>query len=234
MSKRQAQKPVAVVRPSRPTDAAPTAPIPLGRSLAIFAILMASLLVFWRLVLLKPALDFERGAIQACFRVLPLASSGSGELITLDPQNGDWVVHASLLHLPEREVTRQIAGAQDAGVRTQPVMLQCFSVCFPLFWAVTLAVWPGKEAWRILGIGTLALAIVSEVALILFVAYWTDRYFVVAASRGGEFFLQLVGYCALNVIPYATPLIMAVWLHRRLQAWVFAGFPSQKRPAPKS
>jgi hypothetical protein len=204
------------------------------RSLALFAVLLGALLVLWRLVLLEPLLTMSRGAIQSVFSLLPYPGSGSAELITVDSGNGDWVVHASLLLLPERAITTQLAGLRDAGVRTQPVMLQCFSLSLPIFWALALAAWPGKPLGRVLGIGTPLLVIVNQLSLLLFVAYWTNRYFVVASSPWTEFCLNLAGYFALNVAPYATPLILVIWLDRRLRSLVFGGSTPQMPPAPQA
>src|ERR1017187_6825358 len=209
---------------ARPGVTAPAPPVRLRRSVALFLILLPSLLVLWKLLLLEPLEALSRGAIQGVFSLLPFPGSGSAELITVDRGNGDWIVHASLLLLPEREITVQIAGANEAGVRMQPVMLQCFSLGLPIFWALALAVWPGKRLWRVLGIGTLLLAIISQVSLMLFLAYWTDRYFVVASSTWSEFWLQLAGYLTLNLVPYATPLVLVISLHRRLRALVFGGY----------
>jgi hypothetical protein len=210
------------------------APVPLRRTLLLFPILLVAFLVLWRLVLLTPLLDAYRGIIQGCFRALPFPASSTSELITVDPQNGDWIVHASLLLLPEREITKQIAAGHEVGVRTQPVMLQCFTLSLPIFWSLSLTVWPGKRLWRILGIGTAVIAASSLLMLVIFLAYWTDRYFVVASAQWGEFLVQLAGYLMLNVTPYLTPLVVVIWLHRRLRGWVFGVFQSQIRPSPAS
>lgn len=232
--KRHPPKQPAAPPAARPEAIETAAPVNLWRSLALFLILLASLLPLWKLVLLQPMMALSRGAIQGSFHLLPFPESASGELITVDTGNGDWIVHASLLLLPEREITKQIAGLHEAGVRMQPVMLQCFSVCLPIFWALALAVWPGRHFWRVLGIGTLLLAVISEASLVLFLAYWTDRYFVVASSTWTQFCLQLAGYLTLNVVPYATPVVLVIWLHRRLRSLVFGGYLAQIQPSPKA
>ncbi|HLK65923.1 MAG TPA: hypothetical protein VKU19_20955 [Bryobacteraceae bacterium] len=221
---------------SRPSaeDTPATEPPNPWRSLGIFAALLVCALVLWKLVLLTPLLDFSRTVIQVCFRALPFPESQTQQLITVDNGNGDWVVHASYLHLAERDITKQIAGEHEAGVRTQPVMLQVFSLSLPFFWALSLAVWPGKQAARILGLGTLLQLLISQIAMIFFLAYWTDRYFVVASALWSEFLLQLTGYCALNVVPYAAPLITVIWLHQRLRVWVFGALQRQIPPAPQA
>jgi hypothetical protein len=224
---KQAEPPPA----ARPSPRIAT-PIHVWRSVGLFVILLATMLLLWRVVLLKPLLALSRGAIQVCFRLLPLPASGSAELITVDSSNGDWIVHGSLLLLREREITQQLAGSRDAGVRTQPVMLQIFSLSLPIFWALVLPVWPGKRIWRILGAGTLLLAAISELSLVLFLAYWTNRYFVVASAPWSEYCLQVAGYCTLNLVPYAAPLVLVIWLHRGLRSLVFGGPKWQKRPDP--
>ncbi len=233
MSKSPRQKKITSPAP-KPRLEETLGPVPLRRTLLLFPILLIAFLVLWRLVLLTPLLDGYRGIIQSCFRILPFPASSTSELITVDPQNGDWIVHASLLLLPERDITKQIAAGHEAGVRTPPVMLQCFTLSLPIFWALTLTVWPGKRVWRILGIGTAVLAAVSLFTLVIFLAYWTDRYFVVASTLWAEFLVQLAGYLTLNVTPYLTPLIAVMWLHRRLRSLVFGVFQAQIRPAPAS
>jgi hypothetical protein len=236
MSKRQRPKAAPEPLPRRSAAqsvaAATPAPVSLWRTAAWFLILLTGMLLLWRLVLLQPLETLQRGAIQGCFRMLPLPGSESSELITVDRENGDWIVHASLLQLQEREETRQIAGTLEAGVRLQPAMLQLFSLGLPLYWALSLTVWPGKELWRVLGIGTLLEALVAQLSLVVFLAHWINRYFVVASSPGGEFCLQSVGYFMLNVAPYAGPLVLVIWMHPRLRSLVFGVFPSRTQPSP--
>ena len=74
---------------------------------------------------------------------------------------------------------------------------------------------------RVLGIGTLLTLVINELCLMLFLAHWTNRYYVVAQSPVPEFFLRLAGYCALNVVPYAAPLVLVISLDRGLRRRVF-------------
>jgi hypothetical protein len=221
-----ADAPLALERPS-PGSAAP---IHLWRTLGLFVILLATTLLLWRLVLLTPLKALSRGAIQVCFRLLPLPGSGSTELITVDSATGDWIVHGSLLLLRERDITQELAGSSDAGVRMQPAMLQLFSLSLPIYWALALPVWPDKRLWRVLGTGTLLLAVISELSLVLFLAYWINRYFVVASAPWSDFCLRFAGYFTLNVVPYAAPLAMVIWLHPGLRSLVFGGPTWQTRP----
>jgi hypothetical protein len=222
--KRHPNKPTKTP-PAKPSGAplAIAAPIRLGKTVAVFLLLLLSLLLLWKFVLLQPVLVLSRQAIEKSFSLLPCPKSGAAQLITVDPANHDWVIHAALLLLTPREITVQLAGDHEAGVRVQPPNLECFHLCLPIFWALVFPVWPGKQLWRILGIGTLVLAIVAQVSLMLFLAYWLNRYFVVAASVWWQFWLNFAGYCTVSVVPYAAPVVLIIVLHRRLRALVFGG-----------
>lgn len=209
------------------------APLHLRHSLVLFVIFLAAVLLLWQFVLLEPLLALSRGVIEVSFSLLPLPGAGSAELIRVD-SNGDWIVLASHLFLPEREIARQTFGLREAGVRIQRELLPPFSLSLPIFWALTLAARPGKRLTRVLGIGTLLLVIISQLSLVLFLAYWTDKYFVVTSSPWTEFGLQVAGYCSNNVVPYATPLMVVISLDRGLRSLVFGEATPQKRPGPEA
>ncbi|SPF45177.1 membrane hypothetical protein [Candidatus Sulfopaludibacter sp. SbA4] len=215
--------------PPAPRTGMSRTPIHLRRSLALFVILLATMLLLWRLVLLKPMLALSRDIVEVSFSLLP--SAGSAELITMD-SNGDWIVRASLL-FPAREATRQ-ASMGEVGVRTSRKMLQCFSLCFPIFWALALAAWPGRRVWPVLGMGTLLLTITSQLSLVLFLAYWINNFYVVASTPWGTFWMKLAGNCTMDVIPYAAPLLLIIWLDRGLRSLVFGESKPQIPPGPGS
>jgi hypothetical protein len=194
-----------------------------------FAILLPAMLLLWRLVLLKPLLAVSRGVAEVSFSLLP--GSGSAELITLDGK-GDWIVHASLL-FREREVTRQ-TGLQSPGVRTPLQMLQCFSLCLPIFWALALVTWPGKRVLRVLGLGTFVLAIMSQLSLMAFVAYWTNQFFFVASSPFWMYLLKVTAYCSIDVVPYAVPLALVILLDPEMRRLVCGESTLQTRKRQRS
>lgn len=209
------------------------APIHPWRFLVQFVILLAAMLLLWHVVLLEPLLALSRGAIEVSFSLLPLPGGSSAELIRVD-SNGDWIVLAPHLLLPEREITRQAFGSREAGVRIQRELLPTLSLCLPIFWALALAARPGKRFGRVLGIGTLLLAIISQLSLVVFLAYWTDNYFVVASSPWTRFGLQVIEYLSLNVVPYAAPLVVVISLDRGLRSLLFGESIPRIWPRPRA
>jgi len=174
-------------------------------------------------------LALSRDVTEVSFSLL--SSAGSAELITID-SNGNWIVRASLL-FPARETTRQ-TGPGEVGVRTSRKMLQCFSVCFPIFWALALAARPGRRLWPVLGMGTLLLTITSQLSVMLYLAYWINNFYVVASTPRGTFWVTLAGNCTIDVIPYAIPLLLIISLDRRLRSLVFGESKQQIPPGPGS
>jgi hypothetical protein len=206
-------------------------PIFFRRSLVLFVLFFAATLLLWRLVLLSPMLALSRDVMEASFSLLASARTDAAELITADG-NGDWIVRASLLFQP-RQVTRQTA-LPEPDVRTPRRILQSFSLAFPIFWALALAVGSGKRLGPVLGLGTLLLTIVSQLSLVVFLAYWINFFYVVTQSPLTGFLLHMGGYCALNVIPYAAPLVLIIWLEPRLRSQLLGGSIPQTPTARES
>jgi hypothetical protein len=176
-------------------------------------------------------LALSRDVMEVADSLLPSARTDPAEFITADGQ-GDWIVRAALL-FQAREVTRQTA-LREPDVRTPRRILQSFSLAFPIFWALALAVGSGKRLAPVLGLGTLLLIIVSQLSLVLFLAYWINIFYVVAQSSWAGFLLHMGGYCAINVIPYAAPLALIIWLDPRLRSRVLGGSIPQTPIAPES
>jgi len=229
MSKRNRRNQAGTPSAPRTELSGPGAPIHPGRSLALFVIILPTMLVLWRLVLLRPMLAVSRDVVEVSFSLLP--GVGSAEFITMD-SNGDWIVRASLL-FPARERTRQ-ASRGEVGLRASREMLQSFSLCFPVFWALTLAAWPGRRLWPVLGMGSLLLTLTSQLSLVLFLAYWINNFYVVASTPWGTFWLTLAGNCTIDVVPYATPLLLIIWLDRGLRSLVFRESTPKIPPSPGS
>src|SRR4051812_21699497 len=78
---RDRNNPVARVKAVKRAPAVKTAR-PLWQSVVLFVVLLAAALWFWRVALLDPILWGSRRVIQETFDFLPLANSGTGELIT--------------------------------------------------------------------------------------------------------------------------------------------------------
>lgn len=191
---------------------------PLWRSLILFGILLSAALALWRLVLLKPLLALSRDVVDISFSLLVGVSSAG--YVTVD-SGGDWIVHDPL-RFPEPRIAVALEG------------LQCFSMCLPIFWALALAARPGQRLWRVLGLGTLLLVVVSQLSLVLFLVYDANPSFGMVSAPWAVFLLHVAGYCTLNVVPYAAPLMMVMWLDRNLRAQVFPEPTPQIQPGPRA
>lgn len=172
----------------------------------LFLLLLVPMLTFWRLVLLRPLLTLSFSAVDASFSLL-LGNHSEG-YVTLANSRGDWTVHDPLLS-PQPQISAPVEA------------LQCFSLCLPIFWALALAPGFSQRVWRVLGLGTLLLVIVSQLSIVLFVVYQANQYFGIVSAAWAVFLLHLAGYCSVAVVPYAAPLLIFIWLDRNLRAQVF-------------
>lgn len=178
---------------------------------------MLTTLLLWRLVLLGPLLDLSRGVVEVCFSLLP--GAGPGEVVTVDSQ-GNWTVRAAA-------VTNQGFVALRSG-------LQLFSLCLPIFWALTMAACPrsGQRRGRILGVGTLVLTVSSQISVVLFLI--CDALSTAVSSRVALSMIDTAHYCLGWVVPYASPLALLMWLDRGWRELIFGESTTQKTPAPGS
>jgi hypothetical protein len=98
-----------------------------------------------------------------------------------------------------------------------------FTVSLPFFWALWLAAPGSGNFLRGLLPGSVLLAIFGVLSLV-FCAIHTAIDTLRLAPLGMAGFLFKSGYYAVtDVIPHATPLLLALWLHKGLQGLVFSG-----------
>jgi hypothetical protein len=184
--------------------------------LALFVPLLIAALLLWRLVFLAPLLELSRVVVEVSFSLLP--GAGPAEVVSVDSK-GDWTVRPSAITSRETVVLRS--------------GLQQFSVCLPIFWALTVAAgFSLQKLGRILGIGTLILMISSQISVVLFLV--CDVLSTVVSSHAALSMINMVHYCLGWVVPYASPLVQLIWLDRQLRELVFGESRTQKIPAPGS
>ena len=100
-----------------------------------------------------------------------------------------------------------------------------FTVALPLYWAFVLAA-PGKKLVRILGYGSGAILAVMPFALTLNAMATVRSYFHISSTPWTGFLWSSAGYLNTEVIPYALPLFLALWLNPELRARIFAFIPA--------
>jgi hypothetical protein len=228
-------KPTQLKPPAAAPAKAPALPAPssrLWRSLVLFVILLVATILFWKIVLLKPLNAMLRGVSELSFSLLP--GGGSTEIITVDA-NGDWLIHASVLFRPRPVAQHNLQPNADPQiVRTPYQWFPALTLALPIFWAIALAVRPGKGVWRILGIGTLSLTLLSLFSAVLYLANWTNQFYEVLSWPPASFLLETTGYTLMSVAPYAAPLVVIMWLDRTLRSRVFGESTARIPPAPGS
>ena len=95
-----------------------------------------------------------------------------------------------------------------------------FTFSLPVYWAVMLAAPGVRRCLRPLAAGSVILVAVETVLLLAFVEITTRH--VAAQLTGshdglGEWALRCANYLVVNALPYASPFLLALWLHGELR-----------------
>ena len=99
-----------------------------------------------------------------------------------------------------------------------------FTVTLPFFWALVLATGFTRHAWRACAIGSAALMTLAIVLMAFEVVQLFVKYTHLSFWGGlSEPLLRVGDVIVLNVIPYMTPVLMAVALQPDLRAMIFGG-----------
>jgi hypothetical protein len=188
-------------------------------------------LAIWWILLMDPMLNALRLGTEFAMQFLPGDGAAAHAAILKD---GNWLmqmpVPASVASL---DSTQQLFGrASKDGppvkVRSLKLPIQgtfpvIFLVSFPVFWALWIAA-PRKGAtWRGFLIANSVLALISVVSLVFYSVYTAvEMLHLMPAGTTG--FLWFSGrYMAINVAPYASPVLLALWFHPGLQRLIFSG-----------
>jgi hypothetical protein len=92
-----------------------------------------------------------------------------------------------------------------------------FTVSVPIFWALWVAS-PNGGGWRRLLAGSAVLWLVAALSLVLH-----GVYIAAGTLHVSNFVVESGEYVAVNVIPYAGPVLLAAGLHDGLRRFVFSG-----------
>jgi hypothetical protein len=195
---------------------------PQSRFLLRGSVLLVCLLSLWWFLLLSPMLSMLQGA------------AGAFLLIQENP-SGDWTLRVplemTLPATPEQPVAQQVHSI-DFDIPRSDVIAFTFSL--PVYWAIILAAPGVRRNLRPLLVGTVVMAAV-EVAMLLVFAEISARGTAAQLSGGedavGKWARQFGGYLLASVLPYATPFVVALWLHRGLRTEIFPWSSAVEAPA---
>jgi hypothetical protein len=187
---------------------------PQTRFLLRGSVLLVGLLSLWWFLLLSPMLYMLKGA------------AGAFLLIQENP-SGDWTLRVpmekTLPATPQQPVAQQVHSI-DFDIPRSDVIAFTFSL--PLYWAIILAAPGVRQNLRPLLVGTAVMAAV-EVAMLLVFAEISARNTAAQLGGGedavGKWARQFGEYLLASVLPYATPFVVALSLHRGLRAEIFPG-----------
>jgi hypothetical protein len=195
---------------------------PQSRFLLRGSVLLVCLLSLWWFLLLSPMLSMLKGA------------AGAFLLIQENP-SGDWTLRVplekTLPATPEQPVAQQVHSI-DFDIPRSDVIAFTFSL--PVYWAIILAAPGVRRNLRPLLVGTAVMAAV-EVAMLLVFAEISARNTAAQLDGGedavGKWARQFGVYLLASVLPYATPFMVALWLHRGLRAGIFPWSSAVEAPA---
>ena len=184
---------------------------PQTRFLLRGSALLVGLLSLWWFLLLSPMLYVLKGA------------AGAFLFIQENP-TGDWTLRVPLeMTLPATpQQPAQQVHSIDFDIPRGDVTAFTFSL--PVYWAIILAAPGVRRNLRPLLVGTAVMAAV-EVTMLLVFAEISARNTAAQLAGGedavGKWARQFGEYLLASVLPYATPFVVALWLHRGLRAEIF-------------
>jgi hypothetical protein len=191
---------------------------PPTRFLMRGSVLLILTLALWWWVLLGPLLFLMQGAGGFALSVF---HGGSGEVVTVTPE-GDWnlvvPLEATVQNAPDHPGLSQIHSVEFTVPRSQ---MAGFTFSLPVFWAIVLAAPGMRTKLRTLGWGTLTMAGVEILLLLVFVSVTAHQTAGQLAQQQGDFekwLLRVGNYMVSGVVPYLAPFLMAIWLHPELRA----------------
>jgi len=197
---------------------------PQRRFLLRGSILLAGMLVLWWLLLIGPLLAGLRVVTDLSLRCLPGAN---GDPAARALPNGDWVfrvpVRSSWLASPAPD--RRVPTFRGVQLEIPRSSLILFTLGLPIVWALILSAPTGPRIWRPLVTGTGAVAVLAIVEVLFFILFTVGKTLHLVTNGVAAWLLDYAAYVNINVIPYAAPFAIALWVHPRLRAAVFLPDP---------
>jgi hypothetical protein len=163
-------------------------------------------------------------------RLLPGGSSVSH--VTIGPdRNWTFQVPAPAA-VVNQERTQQLLGAAAAGsgrIRVRSMKVEgaatypiLFTVSLPLYWAILLAA-PGRRRLLPMACGTALLAAFALLSIAVYAVRLVGGYFHLAMEGFPGFLMDSAVYLATGVVPYLSPVLVALSLDGELRAVILAG-----------
>jgi len=203
---------------------------------------LAVALAIWWILLMDPMLNALRLGTEFAMQFLPGDGAAAHAAITT---NGNWLIQMPVpASVASLDSTQQLFGrvskdAPPVRVRSLKLPIQAtfpmiFLASFPVFWALWIAA-PRKGAtWRGFLTAHGVLAAISIVSLVFYSVYTAvESLHLMPAGATG--FLWFTGrYLVINVAPYASPVLLALFFHHGLQRLIFSGegWPADPAPPP--
>lgn len=196
---------------------------PQTRFLMRGSALLVGLLSLWWFLLLSPMLYMLKGAAGV---FLPIQENASGDWTLRVP------LERTLPATPQQPVAQQIHSIDFDMPRGDAT---AFTFSLPVYWAIILAAPGVRRNLRPLLVGTAVMAAVELAMLLVFAEISARNTAAQLAGGGGDVVAGwarlLGGYLLASVLPYATPFVVALSLHRGLREEIFPWSNVVKAPA---
>ena len=197
---------------------------PQTRFLMRGSALLVGLLSLWWFLLLSPMLYMLKGAAGV---FLPIQENASGDWTLRVP------LERTLPATPQQPVAQQIHSIDFDMPRGDAT---AFTFSLPVYWAIILAAPGVRRNLRPLLVGTAVMAAVELAMLLVFAEISAGNSAAQLAGGGGDVVAGwarlLGGYLLATVLPYATPFVVALSLHRGLREEIFPWSNVAEAPAP--
>jgi len=194
---------------------------PQSRFLLQASLLLVAMLAIWWFVLLEPL----RVALRVSTSLL-ISPTGAAWIST--DTEGNW-------ELPMRAPRGSRQAGRTIRLRIPQRIPNLFTMSLPFYWAIILAAPRSKRFWSVLGIGTVALALLGPPSLMLYAGF-TARNALFPDSSGIAWW-RFGSYLGTSVIPYIMPAVLALFLHPELRQLILRGELSEivrtaRKPRP--
>jgi hypothetical protein len=191
---------------------------PQFRFLTRFSGLFVAALALWWLVLVGPLREWVRLSTAV---LLDAAGAFQSETSVAIQPDGTWMIQAPV---PGTSAAMRDLGAR---VRYRSIRLQVAqwiptlqTVSLPLYWALLLAAGRTRGWWRALAGGTAVLLAIPPVSLLVYAAHVIQRNLYPHSAPKYAALLDFADYVCGTALPYITPVLLALAMHRNLRATI--------------
>ena len=203
---------------------------PQFRFLLRASLLLIVMLALWGALLLDPLRAGLRAFTVAAIWLIP--GDGSTAEAVIQP-NGDWALRLPMpAAVARQDAVQQMFGraSRDAApvkVRSVRLVIEAkypvlFTAGLPFYWALILVSgWTWRRG-RLLLEGSGVLFAVAVVSLVFYAIRTAIKNVHLINGGAAGFLLDSGEYFVVNVVPYLTPLLLALYLDLELRALIFS------------